>query len=193
MRRDDSFLIWAESLKGHDSDAAFAVFRRYAERLIGVAHNRLGARLRQKDGPEDVVQSVFRSFFHRQRKGDFQFDRWDDIWSLLVQLTIRKCIRRVDHYQAAKRDVRREHSVDQGDSPAWDLVNSAPVAEDVAALEEVFNELAETMDGDQNRILELSLMGHEVKEIARELGCGNRRVQRERLKIKRRLVEMQNQ
>jgi DNA-directed RNA polymerase specialized sigma24 family protein len=48
-----------------DEQAARENFDRFARRLIGLARTRLDRRIRQKIDPEDVVQSVFRSFFTR--------------------------------------------------------------------------------------------------------------------------------
>ena len=44
---------------------------------------------RQKVDPEDVVQSAFRSFFTRQAAGQFDVASWDDLWGLLVVITVR--------------------------------------------------------------------------------------------------------
>ncbi len=46
-----------------DQAAADALFRRYAERLIGLVRLRLSEKLARRVDPEDIVQSVYRSFF----------------------------------------------------------------------------------------------------------------------------------
>src|SRR4051812_2143319 len=53
-------------LQAGDPHVAAQVFRRFAHRLIGLASRRLGRVVRGKVEPEDVIQSVFRSFFLRQ-------------------------------------------------------------------------------------------------------------------------------
>src|SRR4051812_33906158 len=74
-----------------DQAAAAAVFDLYKRRLLGLARSHLDARLRGKVDPEDVVQSVFRSYFRRQTDGRFDVQDWDQLWSLLAMITVRKC------------------------------------------------------------------------------------------------------
>ena len=59
-------------LASGDEDAAREVFLRFSSRLIAVTRNRLDKRILQKIDPEDVTQSVFRSFFARQANGSFE-------------------------------------------------------------------------------------------------------------------------
>ena len=54
---------------GDQSAAATEIFQRFARRLIGLARTRLDDRVRSKVDAEDVLQSVFRSFFVRQAVG----------------------------------------------------------------------------------------------------------------------------
>ena len=49
-------------LRAGDNAAAAEVFRRFANRLIGLARTHLDARVRQKVDPEDVMQSALKSF-----------------------------------------------------------------------------------------------------------------------------------
>ena len=66
MSLPDSFDDVITRLRDGDSEAATEIFHRFAARLIALARTRLDSRVRQKVDPEDVVQSVFRSFFIRQ-------------------------------------------------------------------------------------------------------------------------------
>src|SRR5579884_2588385 len=91
-------------------------FRRYATRLVAVARGYIRDRLRQKVDAEDVVQSVFRSFYHHHASGQFEVTSWESLWGLLVCITMRKCGRKVAYYQAACRDARREASSSRSDS-----------------------------------------------------------------------------
>ncbi|MHB1422693.1 MAG: ECF-type sigma factor [Gemmataceae bacterium] len=94
-----------------DAEAARRLFDRFAHRLIGLARQRLDSRLRGKVDPEDVMQSVFKSFFRIQQEKAVAFSGWDDLWSLLTIIALRKCGHCVAYYRAACRDVRRERAV----------------------------------------------------------------------------------
>ena len=89
MDAEPSSQILLEQLRAGDGRAADAIFHRFARRLVGMARGRLDGRLRQKVDPEDVVQSVFRSFFDRSARGEFDFANWEAVWGLLVLLTVR--------------------------------------------------------------------------------------------------------
>ena len=77
-----------EQLRAGESAAAAQVFDRFAQRLIGLARNRLSLQLRQKVDPEDIAQSVFKSFFRKQGQESFTIEDWNDLWGLLVTMTL---------------------------------------------------------------------------------------------------------
>src|SRR5947208_1454870 len=57
--------------------------------------------------PEDIVQSVFRTFFRRAAQGHYDVPAGEEIWKLLLVIALNK-IRAVGAYhRAAKRDVRQ--------------------------------------------------------------------------------------
>src|SRR4051812_45025103 len=73
-----------------DEEAAALLFRRYALRLTRVAEQHLGRKLAGRLDGEDVVQSVFRTFFRRSAAGEFSIDGSGQLWRLLVQITLCK-------------------------------------------------------------------------------------------------------
>jgi hypothetical protein len=66
---DDQPLL--NSCRKGDEDAARELFDNYAERLLLLVRRRLSQRLASRFGPEDVLQSVFRTFFRRAQQGQF--------------------------------------------------------------------------------------------------------------------------
>src|SRR4051794_13811304 len=68
-------LILLERYRRGDDRAADAIFARYFERLTLLARSRLSARLARRTDPEDVVMSVYRSFFVEARDGRFVLGR----------------------------------------------------------------------------------------------------------------------
>src|SRR6266542_4997008 len=64
-------------LRTGDDTLADELFQRYARRLIGLARTHLDSHLRQKVDPEDVVQSVYKSFFRRLEAEQVEALNWD--------------------------------------------------------------------------------------------------------------------
>src|SRR5262249_61199873 len=69
-----------------DQQAAAELFRRYADRLVALAKSRLSQKMARRVDPEDVVQSVYRSFFAETKEGRYEFERGGDLWHLLVTI-----------------------------------------------------------------------------------------------------------
>ena len=91
MTEDETFAELMSRLAANDQDAATVVFRRFAERLIGLARTKLDPRVLRKVDAEDVVQSAYRSFFTRHAQGRLEVSSWNELWSLLTVITARKC------------------------------------------------------------------------------------------------------
>ena len=93
---------------GRARDAARLVWGRYFQELLAVARNHLSARIRCREDEEDVLQSMYKSFCSRQRRGDFDLASRDELWNLLVRITLRKARNTANRHLQGKRDVRRE-------------------------------------------------------------------------------------
>src|SRR5262249_56264835 len=97
MGPESSFADVMARLRAGQNDAATQVFNRFAGRLLTLARKQLDPLVLQKVDPEDVVQSVFRSFFVQHGAGRFgDFESWDNVWGMLVVLTRWKCGRPID-------------------------------------------------------------------------------------------------
>jgi RNA polymerase sigma-70 factor (ECF subfamily) len=193
MSETESFAELIARLQAGDEAAAGRIFHNYARRLIGLARSRLDTRIRQKVDPEDVVQSVFRSFFTRQGGGAYQLEDWDSLWSLLALITLRKCGHHIEQYHAARRDIHREAAV-QGppdrSSAVWEPLGRDPSPSEAAMLVETLEALARELDERDGKILALSLEGFAVSEVSARMGCTERTVYRVLAYIRERLEEM---
>jgi RNA polymerase sigma-70 factor (ECF subfamily) len=137
----------------------------------------------QRFDPEDVVQSAYRSFFARARDGQFEVQPGNDLWQLLVGITLHKLQHQVRRNVAGKRAVGREQPLE----PAGDKAEQGPLPiftqepspiEAVALVDEV-EQLMARLEPTQRRILELRLQGYDREEIGAEIGkseCTVRRV-----------------
>jgi DNA-directed RNA polymerase specialized sigma24 family protein len=171
-------------LRCADDDAARAVFERFASRLIALARGRLGARLRRKVDPEDVVQSAFRSFF---AAGGYPVESWDNLWSLLVVITLRKVNRRVAYFRAACRDVDREAAAPGDAAPDWEALSGEPTPEAAAILAETVENLLARLKEWERSIVTMTLEGYAPAEISAKIGRSERTVYRVLEQIKRSL------
>lgn len=194
MPHDYSFDDLMARLRVGDNDAATQVFNRFANRLIELARRRLDPQIRQKLDPEDVLQSVFRSFFAHQAAGQVTgLESWDNLWAWLVVITMRKCGRQMDYFYSASRDVQREvptpaskedSSVEGGTS------SDEPTPSEAAILTETVEQLMNGLEGRHREILALSLQGYSVPEISAQLGCTERTAYRVLNRVKEMLEEM---
>ncbi len=180
MAADSAFADLMERLRHGDEAAAGEVFERYARRLIGLARGRMNPALRRKVDPEDVMMSTFRSFFVRHAAGQFDLGDWDGVWALLTVITLRKCGHKVEHFRAARRDVRREFQPSAGDdsSAGWEAVAREPTPAEAAMLTETVEQVLLSVDERDRPVVELALQGCKAPEISTRLGRSERTVYR---------------
>src|SRR5438105_2188445 len=86
-----------------------AALARYRERLVALARSKLSPALARRVDPEDVAQSVFRSFCRVARQRPDAVRVGEDLWDLLAAITLHKVLRAAERNQAGKRDLRCEH------------------------------------------------------------------------------------
>ena len=174
---EDKSLI-SQFRKG-DQDAARQIVDRYLDRLLTLARRRISQRLASRVDPEDIVQSVFRTFFGRVKDGQFVFADQDDLCKLLMRITLHKTLRQVAYHKAAKRDPSLEteqgqHHRDQ----LLGLLDREPTPEAMVTFLDQLEHLLQELRPEERRILELRLQGYSNEEINRELGLYDRKIRR---------------
>jgi RNA polymerase sigma-70 factor (ECF subfamily) len=195
MAEDLSFDDLMDRLRAGDDAAARTIFERYGRRLIGLARTRLDALTRQKVDPEDVLQSVFRSFFLGHAGGQIDLTDWNSLWSMLVVITLRKCGRQIKYYHAARRDIGREvrPSADADDSsPGWEAAGDDPTPAEAAMLAETVENLMRHLDARERQMVSLSLQGYTIREISAEVGRTERTVHRLLAQVRKRLERLRS-
>src|SRR4051794_30331946 len=73
--------------RGQD-DAPTLLYLRYAERLRALAAKQSSPSLAARVDPEDIVQSVFRTFFRRAALGHYNVPDGEEIWKLLLVIAL---------------------------------------------------------------------------------------------------------
>lgn len=189
MPTEDSFADVMGRLRTGDEDAAANVFRRFTHRLVALARNHLDSRVRQKVDPEDVLQSVYKSFFLRYAQDQLTLAGWDGLWALLALITARKCGRCARHFHAARRDVNAELAAAGGtdDSDVIEAFSGEPSPAEAVMLSEVVEQLLRDLGQRDGAILTLALQGYSAAEISDRLDRPARTVYRVLERIKARL------
>lgn len=94
-----------------DVEALNQLFKTYYDLMLELARKRLGAKLRGKEEADDLAQTTFREAtrdFHAYvYRGEGSLLRW------LVRILQNKIRDRAEFYGARKRDISREHSLDE--------------------------------------------------------------------------------
>jgi RNA polymerase sigma-70 factor (ECF subfamily) len=171
MDADSSFVDLMERLQARDQDAARRIFNTYAHRLIGLARSRLDGQLLQKEGPEDIVQSALASFFRRHAQEPFDLTSWDNLWSLLTVITLRKCGHRAEYYRALCRDIRRDAPLTgDEDVESFRRIHRDPSPSEVAALRDLLEQVLSGLDERERQIVSLALEHYSVAEISKQVG-----------------------
>jgi len=171
--------ILAELSRGGDQEAARKIVDRYLDRLVALAQRRLSPKVARRVDPEDIVQSVFRTFFTRLQAGQFQIAEQDDLCKLLMRITVYKTLRQVHHHQAAKRDPRQETgSGHEKQEQLQDLLDREPDPETAVIFVDQLETFLGKLGSEERKILEMRLQGYSNEEIAKELKIYDRKIRR---------------
>ena len=173
--------------------AARLVWGRYFKELLTLARNHLSARIRCREDEEDILQSMYKSFYIRQRRGDFDLANRDELWNLLVRITLRKARNTANRHLQGKRDVRREDPEAAADRSGGDLPGTildqidsdGPTPAEAALLNEALERRFEMLKDPALRQIALwKLEGSTNAEIAERLQCTLRTVERKLERIR---------
>jgi len=162
-------------IRAGSQDAATTLYGRYAQRLMALAQARCGDDLAARVDAEDIVQSVFGSFFRGANQGFYDAPSGDEIWGLLLVIALNKIRAKGVHHRAAKRDVRRTVS---SSLPAGDFDPPANDAAADALLRLVIEEVLARLPEGHREVVRLRIEGYEVSEIAGRTGRSMRTTER---------------
>ena len=182
---DMSIRLLAQWREG-DQQAADRLFHRYAEQLTALARSQLSARMNRRFDAEDVVQSVYCSFFNGAGQGRFDLQRGGDLWRLLVAITLNKLRLRVRRNQSAKRAVAKESPLGN-ELCLGNLVVSSPSPLEAAALADELESLMVQLGPLERRMVEMRLQGYNLEEIAAATRRTERTVRRSLTEVRQML------
>lgn len=183
MHSSDNISHWIDQLKEGNSVAAGQIWHLYFERLIRAVRQRLRGHNRAVSDEEDIVASVFESFYQAAEAGRFpELSDRDDLWRLLLSMSARKVIdkRRRDQRQRRGGGIQL-HSID-GDaerSAMFEVVGNSPSPEMVAMMTESMEQLFSHLSDERLKAIAVAkLEGLTNAEIAANCRCSERTIER---------------
>ena len=167
------------------TDAATELYVRYADRLQALARAQTSSQLSTRFDPEDVVQSVFRTFFRRASEGLYEVPPGEQLWQLLLVLALNKVRALGTYHRAQKRDVSRTTG-----SPGLAAYKGSHDETPMRILSLVIDEVMGELPDVQRQMIELRIEGYEVSKIAEKTRRSKRSVERVLQKIRSRLANL---
>ncbi|MCA9035304.1 MAG: sigma-70 family RNA polymerase sigma factor [Planctomycetaceae bacterium] len=159
-------------------DAATGLYFRYARRLFGLIRHQMSPMLQRRVEADEIVQSVFRSFFRRARAGQYDVPEGNELWSLLLVMTLNKIRTKADYHTAQRRDVRKTSVQKTQEIDRFASVAGAGDEEALVMLQLVIDDLLEHLQPQKAEMIRLRISGWEVQEIADQTKRSKRTVER---------------
>ncbi|MGB7328323.1 MAG: ECF-type sigma factor [Rubripirellula sp.] len=183
MSKNTNVSHWIELVKAGDSAAANQIWQHYFDRLVRAVRARLYGQNRAVSDEEDIVLSVFDSFYVAAENGRFPdlSDR-DDLWRLLLRMSARKVVdkRRHDKRQRRGGDVQvqsLDHAGDDGNLA--EAIGDEPSPEMVLMMQESIAEFFSHLGvGQLSDLAGAKLEGYSNAELAERFGCSERTIER---------------
>jgi RNA polymerase sigma-70 factor (ECF subfamily) len=166
-------------------DAATLLYLRYAGQLHALAQAQSSPDLARRVDPEDIVQSVFRTFFRRAVQGHYDVPEGEELWKLFLVIALNKIRATGAYHRAGKRDVRRTVT-----GTRFDQLLQTQAGRDEAALQalqQVIDEILDQLPASHRAIVELRIEGFTVHEIARKTERSKRSAERALQEFRRQL------
>jgi DNA-directed RNA polymerase specialized sigma24 family protein len=182
MSPEGSVSRWLGPLQQGDPQAVQQLWQRYFLSLVQLARGRLRQAPRRADDEEDVALSAIDSFCRRAEQGAFpQLHDRDDLWRLLVVITLRKAsgLRRHERRQKRGGQARSADTEEDQNALLEQALSREPTPELAAQMTEEYERLLDLLGDEQLRQVAVwRLEGLTVQEIASRTPCAPRTVKR---------------
>jgi RNA polymerase sigma factor (sigma-70 family) len=170
-----------------DQLAAQVLVRRYMVRLTALARSRLSDRLARRVDSDDIVMSAWRRFFIAVDQSRINVPEDDNLWPLLVTMTLRKLSRQAARHSAERRAIAAESNELIED---WqDIVSRDPTPDETAMVTDELESLMSRLSITEREILTRRLQGEQQADIAMTLDCSERTVRRSLQHIREQFVQ----
>ncbi|MEM6688768.1 MAG: ECF-type sigma factor [Planctomycetota bacterium] len=176
---------WFEALAANEPQAVEEFWDQYAGPLRRLAQKQISKSLGRRVDADDVLQSACRTFFRRIGQGEFSCQCDDDLWRLLLTITLNKVRMQARYHSRQCRGLERERSMDFAVAISTGLETDATTQQiDFADyLESIF----QYFDIESREVLQRMLDGETQARIATIMRISERTVRRIRVRIQDRL------
>jgi RNA polymerase sigma factor (sigma-70 family) len=177
MPDEPSFAELFARVQAGDQEAATRFVERYWPHVQRIVRLRLtDRRLRQRLDSVDICQSVFGDFFERMTLGQIKPESPAQLLQFLAQMTSNRVVDQARKHRAARRDVRRTESEENGESR---LVGLGDTPSQIVAGHEIVERFQERLGENERWLVEQRRAGRTWEDIADELGKGPEAVRKQ--------------
>jgi RNA polymerase sigma-70 factor (ECF subfamily) len=170
-------------LKDGDPDVCSRFWKQHGANLEAIAGQQLSRKLQRRVGPDDIVQSVFRTFFRRMAGGEFEVPDAGAMWRLMCAITLTKARRAARDHRRLKRGLNSESALSEAEQEyGADFSSQLAGSEHDPSLALEMSDQLQTLLGqlgdEECQVLELKMNDRSNEQIADILGCSERTVRR---------------
>ena len=190
MSINESVTQWIELVKEGDADSAEQLWQRYFQKVCAFARKKLPNYTKREFDEEDVALSAIDTLYRGIQRG--QYPRLNDrnnLWSLLVVITARKVSHKLRDRSVKKRggEFAIISSMDQSNfDVVKTIIGNEPTPDFAIEVSEEADRLLSMLPQDSTlKVAQLKMAGYTNQEIANELECGLRTVERKLMLIRR--------
>jgi RNA polymerase sigma-70 factor (ECF subfamily) len=174
-------------LQQGSQDAATELYLRYVHRLRALTQARCSAELARQVDAEEIVQSIFGSFFRGASQGYYDVPAGEELWKLFLVIALNKIRAKGNYHRAAKRDMRLTV---HGDDVLEHMLTRGKREDDLAFLRLTVTEALDRLPPQHKQMVTLRIEGFEVAEIAKQTGRSHRTVERILQQARQQLTEL---
>lgn len=164
----DDFAALLARVRQGDERAASELVARYEKTVLRSVQRRLSRVMRGAIDSIDVLQSVHRSLLIGIKNERFQLTTPQQLIGLAVVMVQRKVARQWRKLKRLPTSTRRRS--DTHDTPIEEVASDTPTPSEVAAADEVLEQLLSELDPLDQQLVRLKLDGHSSAQTAKVLG-----------------------
>jgi RNA polymerase sigma factor (sigma-70 family) len=177
-------------LLAEDGEAVRLFYDRYSGALRAIADAEMSAALRRRFDAGDVVQSALLTFLRGARDGRFQGADEEKLWSLICAITLNEVREQARFHLRERRTLEREVPLDdRTERHRHRAADRQLLPAEAAEFADEFRHFFNSLEDNQQRLLDMKLQRRSNAEIADALAISERTVERLLARLQQRLKQ----